>query len=56
MARNYKELIKETMPADAQKRAKKKATRMINEINFLNLLRKHRYMTQKELAEAEFSS
>lgn len=56
MARNFKELVKETMPADARKRAKHKAKGMIKEVNFLNQLRKHRHITQKELAKALGSS
>ena len=50
-ARDLQELINETMPEAAQKRAKHKAGGMISEINFLNMLRKHRHLTQKELAE-----
>jgi DNA-binding XRE family transcriptional regulator len=50
-ARDLQELIKETMPEDAKKRARHKAEGVINEINFLNMLRKHRHLTQKELAK-----
>ena len=50
-ASDLQKLVYETMPEDAQKRARHKAEGMINEINFLNLLRKHRNLTQKELAE-----
>lgn len=52
MARDFKELVNETMSVESQKRARKKAEIMINEINFLNFLRKNRNITQKELAEA----
>lgn len=51
MARDFKELIKETLSEASQKEAKKKAQGMINEVNFLNSLRKHRNITQKGLAE-----
>ena len=50
-ARDLQELINETMPESAQKRARHKADGVISEINFLNMLRKHRHLTQKELAE-----
>ena len=52
MARKLQDLINETMPKESQERARKKAERIIDEINFLNQLRKHRHITQKQLAEA----
>ena len=51
MARDFKELIKETLPKKSQERARNKAQARINEVNCLNSLRKHRNITQKELAE-----
>jgi DNA-binding Xre family transcriptional regulator len=50
-ASDLQKLVDETMPENAQKRARHKADGMINEINFLNNLRKHRHLTQTELAE-----
>ena len=51
MARDFQELINETMSVDSQKRSKQKTLKMIKKINFLNFVKKSFNITQKELAK-----
>ncbi|MEE8059073.1 MAG: XRE family transcriptional regulator [Pseudomonadales bacterium] len=52
MVKPIQELINKTMPRDAQERARHKADIILDEINFINQLRKHRHITQQQLAES----
>ena len=52
MAKPLNELVKRTMTAEAQEHAHHKARIILDEINFISELRKHRHITQQQLAQA----